>query len=520
MRYRLLLLSLTCVLGASTASAGDFVDTRVTFTFSDDNLLADPGETLINSPMADFGPREGNFFPFENLDSRDSGQETLSHIVVYKALPGFSDRLLTEAALVIRAGLYGNGEVSLGDDGSYIGLSYGLSGSFTTINEDGETEVTTPDRNLALTLFPFTSERFRLGYQFDLSWGGQGVFTELNDRPVPALRLQYNDSWGYAFVGAKTTQQLRAAQDSSEAGNNELSAFYGFLGGFGLDFSDFTLWEVNGGLFQSGTNRKPDVVGEPINSLGVSTRFSLYNGLTPSTSIDFRLYQNTPEFVDAFLNTPPEVVESLSWRASLEFSYLTQTLGNPDRVGGTVQQPAMAGGLNVDLAYNTWNLALDVIYRDLAFVLFNVPSLDPMNGFPDASEQDPEILAALSGQIHFPNVHLTPGLLAGIQVPAAYRGLTPTLPNPTDISTGEQTVVVRNARNYEPLPPGETVLPVYSLKASLRWDLSNLLSIVCQFQYSHDENQTRLLDNEFGYATRVFRDPDILGFAVLTQARF
>ena len=59
-----------------------------------------------------------------------------------------------------------------------------------------------------------------------------------------------------------------------------------------------------------------------------------------------------------------------------------------------------------------------------------------------------------------------------------------------------------------------------SAKFSLRWDLSQLLSIVGQFQFAVDPNQTRLIDNEFGYATREFRDAEILGFAILTQARF
>ena len=37
--------------------------------FSDDNVLADPGETLINSPEPDFGPRDEIFLPVEGLNS-------------------------------------------------------------------------------------------------------------------------------------------------------------------------------------------------------------------------------------------------------------------------------------------------------------------------------------------------------------------------------------------------------------------------------------------------------------------
>lgn len=508
------------LLGGRLVWAGDYVDTRVTFVFSDDNLLAGPGETLVNSPGPDFGPREGNFFPFENLDTRDSGQETLTHLVLYRELPGFSDYLLTEAALVIRADLFGNGDVNFRDDGSYLKVTTSFGDPIVNQREGGEAHIEVPDRNLALTLFPFTSERFRLGYEYDLSWGDQGIFTELNDRPVPALRLQFNDRWGYVFGGAKTTQQLQAAENPREPGNNELAAFYGVMGGFGFELTQGLMWEVGGGFFQSGTNRKPDVVGEDVNSGGVSTRVSYYRGIEPGTSIDFRLYQNTPELIDAYLSSTPEYVEGFGYLISLEGSYLTQTLGDPDVVGGTTAQAALAGAFNLDLSFGHYDIQVDVIYRDLAFILRNVPSLDPLNAFPDASEQDPEILAALGGEVYLEGPRLSPGFLLGLQLPAAYRGLTPTLPNQTDINTGEQTVVVRNARNFEPLPPGEEVLPVVSAKLTLRWDLSPLISTTGQLVLANDPNQTRLVDNEFGYATREFRDSQILGFAILTQARF
>jgi hypothetical protein len=503
------------------ARASDFLDTRITFVFSDDNVLAGPGETLINSPDLDFGPREGNFFPFENLNTRDSGQETLTHLVLYGALPGFGDRLLTEAAFVLRADLFGNGEVRLRDDGSYLRLTQSLGGPVVQTDEEDVQSIVVPDRNLELTLFPFTSERFRLGYQFDLSWGNQGIFTELSSRPVPALRLAFNDEWGYVFAGVKTAQQLAAQEDPTEPGNNELTAFYGFLGGFGVDIvEDLLRAEVNGGYFQSGTNRKPSVVGEAVDSYGGSARLSLYDGLRPGTSIDFRLYQNTPEFADAYLRSSPSFAESFSWLVSLEASYLEQVLGDPDVVGATRVQPAFASALNFDMSLGDWDSQIDLIYRDLSYILFNVPSLDPFNAFPEASEQDPEILAAAGTQLHFPDSHLTPGILLGLQFPAAYRGATPSLPNPPDSLMGDQTVVIRNARNFEPLPTGESVLPVFSFKLSLRWDLSPLISTVGQVVFSSDPNQTRLVDNEFGYSTRIFRDPEILGFAILTQARF
>ena len=57
----------------ATAVAGDFIDTRLSFVMSDDNLLSDPGESLINSPEFDMGARNGIRYPFESLNSQDEG---------------------------------------------------------------------------------------------------------------------------------------------------------------------------------------------------------------------------------------------------------------------------------------------------------------------------------------------------------------------------------------------------------------------------------------------------------------
>ena len=44
----------------TTARAGDFLDTRVTFTLGDDNFLADAGKTMVDSPLFGFGNHLGD----------------------------------------------------------------------------------------------------------------------------------------------------------------------------------------------------------------------------------------------------------------------------------------------------------------------------------------------------------------------------------------------------------------------------------------------------------------------------
>ena len=74
------------VASAAPAWAGDFVDTRLSFVFADDNVLAGAGETTPNSPNARFGAGNQNTQFYDNFNTRFSGFETLSNIVLYKRI--------------------------------------------------------------------------------------------------------------------------------------------------------------------------------------------------------------------------------------------------------------------------------------------------------------------------------------------------------------------------------------------------------------------------------------------------
>src|SRR4029077_19657228 len=80
---------------SAPAAAGDFVDTRITFLFSDNNIFAGPADY---SPQPDFTQRPGINYFFDNYNTRDSGQETKPDLAVYKRMTGWSPRLETEAA--------------------------------------------------------------------------------------------------------------------------------------------------------------------------------------------------------------------------------------------------------------------------------------------------------------------------------------------------------------------------------------------------------------------------------------
>src|SRR5690606_17198841 len=131
-------------------------------------------------------------------------------------------------------------------------------------------------------------------------------------------------------------------------------------------------WEVGGGLFERGNPARLD--GQTATAGGVSTQLTWHEGMPIGTSIDFRLYKNDPEGYQRFF-APETYPGGCSYTLSAEATYLTQTLADPDRVATSVRQPATAGDFQAKFKIDKTRLHLTASYRDLAFILFNVPSL-------------------------------------------------------------------------------------------------------------------------------------------------
>ena len=84
-----------------------------------------------------------------------------------------------------------------------------------------------------------------------------------------------------------------------------------------------------------------------------------------------------------------------------------------------------------------------------------------------------------------------------------------------------RTLVVRRAGNFAILPPGERSIPIFSLRAALKWDLSSIFALVTWVQYVRDQNSTLLQVAPDGTRqVRVFQAENQFGFGVSAQARF
>ena len=63
-----------------------FMDTRLAFTLTHENILAKPGETIPSAPGWRFGvPNSLGVLFFDNYDTRFSGFETLNHAIAYRS---------------------------------------------------------------------------------------------------------------------------------------------------------------------------------------------------------------------------------------------------------------------------------------------------------------------------------------------------------------------------------------------------------------------------------------------------
>ena len=141
--------------------------------------------------------------------------------------------------------------------------------------------------------------------------------------------------------------------------------------------------------------------------------------------------------------------------------------------------------------------------------------------FPEGTDIVDEKFIAVNVDYYFPSVRLTPGISAGVQMPASYS-TSGTLGgnNPSAALQGKRTVVVKDASSMTVLPSGEEAKLVASGKINLRWDISEFFSAAGELYINYDRNRTTFRDSSDGVAEAVFEDAWALGFNLMMQARF
>ncbi|WP_437574288.1 hypothetical protein [Sorangium sp. So ce887] len=504
---------------------GDAMDTRLTWTLGDDDLLHDTGQAQPLSLNLSIGDRKQYRLFFDNLNSRFSGRENLTHLALYKKMPGFIERLDTEASLVLRIDI-----ASLSRNNNNVNQAFYDAGSFIRAfyHTDGKADGKT---GLGITLWPLDTDRFRLGYLYDISWGGtngsinQSMFPRIIGT-APGAKVQFDAERFSVFAGFKVAS-LTQLQRVLTPGTSEVEQIsvaqtnYGFLLGGGADLHPYVHADLGAGYFQQGRFELPDVAGEPVYTYGASARVVAHTKGEPiPQSVDFLLYRNDPNRPHIIFKPEAYTPGKTTWAVSLEASNLYQNLKDFESTGVTTLQPARTGALQAVLKSGYARASVTGIYRDLPFVLRNQPSFIPFQTIPETGGAwtGDELFFALAADYYIASARLTPGIGAGLQFPATFKTTS------LDVFSAPiaRTVVVREQGNLSILPYNRSAVPIFQARASLKWDISRILSAIAWVQYVRDNNGTFMErdPSEGTVALRTFLNPDFLGGGMSAQARF
>jgi hypothetical protein len=503
------------------ASASNFMDTRLTWTFGDDDVLHPTGQLIPLSQNFNIGDRSQYRLFFDNLNSRYNGRENLTHLVMYKKMPGFIPHLTTEAAVAIRFDLAalasntGNLNAAIYDAGSYIRLFYNTNDNH-------------PREGISATFFPLDTDRFRLGYLYNISWGGtaasinESIFPSIQGS-APGMKVQYDRKDFYAYAGFKTASIVQPTQILNPGGENDVETTsvaqtnYGILGGLGWDPLPFFRFDVGAGYFQQGKFDLDDVEGKSVYTFGGSGRVVFHHDMPVPQSVDFLLYRNDPLAPMTIFAPRHYDANQTAWSISAEVTQLEQNLKNFDVAGQTNLQGAYAGALQAILQQGYLRLSATGIMRDLNYVVKNVPGFIPFETLPKGAETQPEIFGSIAADYYIRALRLTPSIAGGVQLPSTFSSTFS-----VDGLPASRTIVVRAQGDESILPLDDARRPIYQARAGLTWEISEMLKAFIWVQYSRDNNATLVVTdpNEGTASLRVFQSPDTLGMAASLQARF
>jgi len=511
--------ALAVLVQSPAARAGDFLNMRLSFNITDENVLVKPGETVPSIPGPRIGtpiPRWGSLF-FDNYDTRANAFENTSNMVLYKLVADGADDY--EGAFVLRFNNLSDDLSAVRDGGSYLKYTHWF-------------DPTRADKaNLTFTAFPMAADMFRLGYSYKISWGGSPIFFKTNpdnpfastgssnSAPVPGFKMQLADDEGYVFLGAKTSMRLNESI-------NEQQTIYGVLGGAGYDVTEMLRLETNGGFFHRGVNPIQSVLGRPMQTVGASAQAMVHDGAPVGRSVDFNLYKNDPSGALRVFQDE-QYPGGVSWLLSAEGTYTSTVLqdARPDYTANIVRQPALAGDVNARLKIDHLRVHADLTYMDLAFMLINVPSFVPYQAISSSIETvTPQIFAAGGVDYFFTGPKLTVGVTGGIQTPATFKGhLPPSFTNalPAEAIPDSSVVVIRSEGVFDILPAGYKVVPIYATKLSAVLEVGGF-RVLAETLCAYDNNVTRLTrvnNDPQQVSTRIFNKPWQLGFNVAFQAR-
>ena len=154
---------------------------------------------------------------------------------------------------------------------------------------------------------------------------------------------------------------------------------------------------------------------------------------------------------------------------------------------------------------------MDVVYKDLAYILFNVPGLTSGVAMNPDMDQSAQLYTRGKVSHYFEGAHLAPSLGIGWMQPATYK-------------TSSGTFVQYTERDKEQVPEGADPAAILSAIAGVQVDMSKSVVVVGEVLYTVDNNQSEFVQTDAHPEGRRRLAPEVernvLGMNVMMRARF
>jgi hypothetical protein len=228
------------------------------------------------------------------------------------------------------------------------------------------------------------------------------------------------------------------------------------------------------------------------------------------TTQELRLYRNTPDFVrDSYLSH--RELDGFGVLVQAEINVLAHDLIDFENVDSTRVERAVAGDIQTLFAFGTSEIAADLVYKDLPYIVFNVPGLTSGYTVPTTVETTPQIYGRFRGAHYFPKPRLTPSLGAGYMIAATYG-------TPED-----GYIVVQDERNKYDVPDGQKPSALLSGVAGLQWDISKSTVAVGEVLYTLNNNLSDFAATDGDQGVNVLapaNERNQLGLNLMVRSRF
>ena len=382
-----------------------------------------------------------------------------------------------------------------------------------------------------ITLYPYNADNIAIGNLRGLRWGGNAsVWPQSDSSPVPGFQVLYGYSDFSMYFGFKAHAQSKTDKLSTEIVPKE--TVYGYFGGLTYHNKPLGLKaSLQGAYIDKGDNvniqdsKLKNPKDDTIQSYGIDAYLEYNNGSRFGDPLGINSYSDGTW-------VSPDYTTDISWRIRGEYLFQDERLQNADYLASAKGKPQSitgnyrANGAAVDLGFRFKGLRAMFLYsyRDLSFMTFDAPGVNPWMTIPSEAKQTPEHLFTVSADYYV--WHFWFGASFGYKIPATYTV--------KDENGKKNTMVIRERlstdavstafdRTREMLPTGRKALDIFFVKADIKYQFSDSFTAMLEYSFTRDHNRQRMVAQEDGtYKSEadVIEVMDVHGLMFLVEGRF